>query len=139
MTNGKYRMHFFSDTPDQEVVDLFCDAAEKGVMPIVNAYIEKYPDFVDELASSGESALMRAAVHGQVDVAKTLLAAGATLLVIGGLALLAVVLFNMGLAGILPALFVVVASLGLIAPNATALALADTTTAGSAAALLRCC
>jgi DHA1 family bicyclomycin/chloramphenicol resistance-like MFS transporter len=67
---------------------------------------------------------------------QTLLAAGVTLLAIGGIALPAVVLAGIGLVGILPALFVVVASLGLIAPNATALALADTKTAGSAAALL---
>jgi MFS transporter, DHA1 family, multidrug resistance protein len=68
--------------------------------------------------------------------AQTLLAWGVALLAIGGLALLAVVLGGIGLAGMLPALFVVIASLGLIAPNATALALADTKTAGSAAALL---
>jgi len=37
---------------------------------------------------------------------------------------------------ILLALFVIVASLGLIAPNATALALANTRAAGSAAAML---
>jgi DHA1 family bicyclomycin/chloramphenicol resistance-like MFS transporter len=36
----------------------------------------------------------------------------------------------------MPALFVLVASLGLIAPNATALALSNTRTAGSASALL---
>jgi MFS transporter, DHA1 family, multidrug resistance protein len=68
--------------------------------------------------------------------AQTLLAWGVALLAIGGLALLAVVFIGIGLAGILPVLFVVVTSLGLIAPNATALALADTKTAGSAAALL---
>jgi MFS transporter, DHA1 family, multidrug resistance protein len=68
--------------------------------------------------------------------AQTLLSWGVALLAIGGLALLVVVLIGIGLAGMLPALFVVVASLGLIAPNATALALADTKMAGSAAALL---
>ena len=65
-----------------------------------------------------------------------LLAWGVALLAVGATALLVVVLGGIGLVGILPALFVVVASLGLIAPNATALALADTKTAGSAAALL---
>jgi len=55
---------------------------------------------------------------------------------IGGVALLAVVLSGVGLVGILPSLFVLVASLGLVAPNAATLALADTQTAGSAAALL---
>jgi DHA1 family bicyclomycin/chloramphenicol resistance-like MFS transporter len=44
--------------------------------------------------------------------------------------------FGIGLVGLLPALFVLVASLGLIAPNATALALANTQIAGSASALL---
>jgi MFS transporter, DHA1 family, multidrug resistance protein len=51
-------------------------------------------------------------------------------------ALLAVVLGGVGLIGVIPALFVVVASLGLIAPNATTLALANARMAGSAAALL---
>jgi DHA1 family bicyclomycin/chloramphenicol resistance-like MFS transporter len=54
----------------------------------------------------------------------------------GGTALLVVVLSGIGLAGVLPSLFVIVASLGLIAPNATALALSNTRTAGSASALL---
>jgi len=67
---------------------------------------------------------------------QALLAAGVAALAIGAVALLVVVLSGIGLAGILPALFVIVASLGLIAPNATALALSDTRAAGSAAALL---
>lgn len=55
----------------------------------------------------------------------------------GGVALLAVVVAGIGLAGILPALFVVVASLGFILPNATTLALTGhPRTAGSASALL---
>lgn len=55
----------------------------------------------------------------------------------GGLTLLAVVVAGLGLAGILPALFVVVASLGLILPNATTLALTGhPRTAGSTSALL---
>ena len=55
----------------------------------------------------------------------------------GGVALLAVLLAGVGLSGILPALFLVVASLGFVLPNATALALsAHPRTAGSASALL---
>jgi DHA1 family bicyclomycin/chloramphenicol resistance-like MFS transporter len=67
---------------------------------------------------------------------QTLLAWGVTMLALGAMALLLVVLGGIGLLGMLPALFVVVASLGLIAPNATALALRDVQAAGSAAALL---
>ncbi|MBX6341892.1 MAG: multidrug effflux MFS transporter, partial [Thermomicrobiaceae bacterium] len=56
----------------------------------------------------------------------------------GGLALLAVVGFGvLGLAGVLPCLFVVVASLGFVYPNATALALSGhPRAAGSASALV---
>jgi MFS transporter, DHA1 family, multidrug resistance protein len=55
----------------------------------------------------------------------------------GGMALLAVVVLGIGLVGILPALFLVVASLGFVFPNATTLALAGhPRTAGSASALL---
>jgi DHA1 family bicyclomycin/chloramphenicol resistance-like MFS transporter len=67
---------------------------------------------------------------------QTLLAVGVAASAAGALSLLAVVFSGIGLLGILPALFVVVASLGLIAPNATTLALGTTSTAGSAAALL---
>jgi MFS transporter, DHA1 family, multidrug resistance protein len=66
-----------------------------------------------------------------------LLAGALTAVAIGGAALLIAVLGQSGLAGILPALFVVVASQGMVLPNATALALADyPSTAGSASALL---
>jgi DHA1 family bicyclomycin/chloramphenicol resistance-like MFS transporter len=65
-----------------------------------------------------------------------LLAWGLAASAVGGLALLGVVLSGIGLIGVLPSLFVIVASLGLIAPNATTLALSNTRTAGSAAALL---
>jgi DHA1 family bicyclomycin/chloramphenicol resistance-like MFS transporter len=55
----------------------------------------------------------------------------------GGLLLFLVVTGNIGLIGVLPALFIVVASVGLIMPNATALAMAEhTRMAGSASALL---
>jgi len=56
----------------------------------------------------------------------------------GGMALLSVVTIGgIGLVGILPSLFVVVASLGFVLPNATALALQDhPRIAGSASALL---
>jgi DHA1 family bicyclomycin/chloramphenicol resistance-like MFS transporter len=53
----------------------------------------------------------------------TLLAAGVVASACGGFALLAVVA-GIGLAGIIPSFFVLVASLGMILPNATALALA---------------
>ncbi|MEP7190621.1 MAG: Bcr/CflA family drug resistance efflux transporter, partial [Roseiflexaceae bacterium] len=64
------------------------------------------------------------------------LAWGVAAIAIGAMALLVVVLSGIGLVGILPALFVIIASLGLVAPNATTLALSDTQVAGSAAALL---
>ena len=56
----------------------------------------------------------------------------------GGVALLAVVLFGgVGLIGILPALFLVVSSIGIVIPSATAIALeGNPSTAGSASALL---
>jgi DHA1 family bicyclomycin/chloramphenicol resistance-like MFS transporter len=57
---------------------------------------------------------------------RRLLKAGLAANAAGGLALLAAVtVLDLGLAGVLPALFVVVASIGLVMPNATALALAD--------------
>lgn len=56
---------------------------------------------------------------------------------LGGVALPVVVLAGAGLTAVLPALFVVVASVGLVMPNATALALSEHgTIAGSASALL---
>lgn len=69
---------------------------------------------------------------------QTLLRWGLLMIAGAGLALLGLVLAGAGLAGVLPALFVITASLGLIAPNATALALADVDpqTAGTAAALV---
>jgi DHA1 family bicyclomycin/chloramphenicol resistance-like MFS transporter len=55
----------------------------------------------------------------------------------GGFALLGVVSAGIGLAGIVPCLFVVVASIGVIIPNATALSLADHgRVAGSASGLI---
>jgi MFS transporter, DHA1 family, multidrug resistance protein len=68
--------------------------------------------------------------------AHMLMAWGVVANTVGGTALLVVVLSGSGSGGVLVALFVIVASLGLIAPNATTLALATTRTAGSAAALL---
>ncbi|HEU5348024.1 MAG TPA: multidrug effflux MFS transporter [Ktedonobacterales bacterium] len=69
---------------------------------------------------------------------QTLLRWGVMMIAVAGILLLAIALSGVGLPGILPCLFVATASLGLIAPNATALALANTNaqTAGSAAALL---
>jgi DHA1 family bicyclomycin/chloramphenicol resistance-like MFS transporter len=69
---------------------------------------------------------------------QTLLTWGIAAVTIAGTSLLVVVLSGIGLVGVLPSFFVLVASLGLIAPNATALALANINTqiAGSASALL---
>jgi DHA1 family bicyclomycin/chloramphenicol resistance-like MFS transporter len=56
---------------------------------------------------------------------------------VGGLLLVGALVANLGLAGIIAGLFVVVASVGLIAPNASALALANhPTIAGSASAFV---
>jgi len=55
----------------------------------------------------------------------------------GGVGVLAAVVLDLGLAGLLPSFFVLVASLGAVLPNSAALALADhPRTAGSASALL---
>src|SRR5918999_2740728 len=69
---------------------------------------------------------------------RTLLAAGLTMLVIGGIGLAAAVLAGAGLPAVLPALFLVVSAQGLIGPNAMALALSGrpAQVAGSASALL---
>ena len=56
---------------------------------------------------------------------------------LGGILLLVATVSGIGLLGILPSLFVVVASLGFVLPNATTLALAgEPSIAGSASALL---
>jgi DHA1 family bicyclomycin/chloramphenicol resistance-like MFS transporter len=69
--------------------------------------------------------------------ARRLLSAGVIASASGGFALLAVVIAGIGLAGIVPALFVLIASLGFVFPNATALALADhPSVAGSASGLI---
>lgn len=67
-----------------------------------------------------------------------LLSLGLATNAVGGIGLLLIVATDaLGLAGILPALFLVVASLGFIMPNATALALSNhPRTAGSASALI---
>jgi len=66
-----------------------------------------------------------------------LLRTGVVLAAAGGAALLAVVLGHAGLAALLPCLFAVVASVGLVLPNANALALHDhPEVAGAASALL---
>jgi DHA1 family bicyclomycin/chloramphenicol resistance-like MFS transporter len=66
-----------------------------------------------------------------------LLVAGLGVASAGGLLLLAAVVLGLGLAGVLPGFLLVVASIGLISPNATTLALADHAhQAGSASALL---
>lgn len=69
-----------------------------------------------------------------------LLVAGLGMQLAGAGALLVVVLAGLGLAAVLVALFLVVSSIGLVLPNASALALADhPRTAGSASALLGLC
>ncbi len=73
---------------------------------------------------------------GRVSPQKLLLF-GLCYAVAGGLLLLGVVLAGAGLAGVLLGLFLVVSSIGLISPNATALAMAEhRRAAGSASALL---
>ncbi len=68
---------------------------------------------------------------------RKLLAFGLASSLTGGLCLLVAVLTNVGLIGVLPSFFLIVSSIGFIAPNATALALADQRgVAGSASALL---
>jgi DHA1 family bicyclomycin/chloramphenicol resistance-like MFS transporter len=68
---------------------------------------------------------------------RRLLAAGLLLAALGGLALLVAALAGAGLAGILPPLFLLVSSVGLVGPNATALALAaHPNAAGTASALV---
>ncbi|WP_337661790.1 Bcr/CflA family multidrug efflux MFS transporter [Actinoalloteichus sp. AHMU CJ021] len=69
---------------------------------------------------------------------RTLLITGLCSALLGAIALLVVVTTDvLGLAGVLPALFLVVSSIGLVMPNGTTLALADhPDAAGSASALL---
>jgi DHA1 family bicyclomycin/chloramphenicol resistance-like MFS transporter len=81
------------------------------------------------------SQLSRFVVHrvGPLPLMRT----GVCLAATGGVALLVAVLAGAGLPGILPALFTVVASVGLVMPNSAALALAPhADRAGSASALL---
>lgn len=69
--------------------------------------------------------------------ARRLMATGICGGVVGSLLLLVAVLTNVGLVGIIPAFFIVVASIGFIGPNSTALALADhPSIAGSASGLM---
>jgi MFS transporter, DHA1 family, multidrug resistance protein len=68
---------------------------------------------------------------------RRLLDAAVTQGAIGGVGVLVSVVAGLGLAGLLPSLFVMVSSIGMVLPNAAALALADhPRTAGSASALL---
>ena len=68
---------------------------------------------------------------------RAMLAAGVWIAAAGGLGVLVSVVADLGLAGLLPSLFVMVSSVGVVLPNAAALALADhPRTAGSASALL---
>lgn len=68
---------------------------------------------------------------------RSLMATGLGVAVAGSILLLIAVVLHLGLAGVLPGFLLVVSSIGLISPNATALALADhARQAGSASALL---
>jgi len=82
-------------------------------------------------------AQVSARLVGRVSPQK-LLTWGVATIAIATTALLMGILSGIGLAGVLASFFVMTASLGFIAPNATALALANTNTrtAGSASALL---
>lgn len=82
-------------------------------------------------------AQVSARLVGRVSPQK-LLTWGVATIAIAATALLMGILSGIGLAGVLASFFVMTASLGFIAPNATALALANTNTrtAGSASALL---
>jgi DHA1 family bicyclomycin/chloramphenicol resistance-like MFS transporter len=68
---------------------------------------------------------------------RAMLGAGVRIGAAGGLGVLVSVVADLGLAGLLPSLFVMVSSVGIVLPNAAALALSDhPRTAGSASALL---
>ena len=68
--------------------------------------------------------------------ARALVDAGVRASALGGVGLLAAILLDAGLVGVLPCLFVIVSAVGLVLPNATALALHDyPRAAGSASAL----
>jgi MFS transporter, DHA1 family, multidrug resistance protein len=68
---------------------------------------------------------------------RTLVLVGLVIAVLGGVALVVVVVSGLGLAGLLPPLFLLVSSVGLVMPNATALGLADQAdNAGAASALI---
>jgi|HigsolmetaAR201D_1030396.scaffolds.fasta_scaffold08988_4 DHA1 family bicyclomycin/chloramphenicol resistance-like MFS transporter len=68
--------------------------------------------------------------------ARWLLLTGLVQLAVSGVLMLLFGTLDVGLIGILPSMFLLVASLGFVIPNATALALSTTDTAGSAAGLL---
>ena len=68
---------------------------------------------------------------------RRLLGVGVTACAVGGVGVLATVVFDLGLAPLLASFFVLVASIGVVMPNTSALALADhPRTAGCASALL---
>ncbi|MBN9393253.1 MAG: multidrug effflux MFS transporter [Chloroflexi bacterium] len=67
---------------------------------------------------------------------RKLLTVGIVLNVAGGVGMFLAVISGLGLVGVLVSFLLITASMGLIVPNATTLALSNTTTAGSASALL---
>lgn len=81
------------------------------------------------------AAQINARLVGRVSSQK-LLTGGYAVIALGGIGLLVAVFTGIGLVGILPAFFILASSLGLIMPNATTLALANTRAAGSASALM---
>ena len=104
-------------------------------------YLLSPAQFSAVFASNAIGILIAAQVSGPLIARRgprPVLGAGMAIGASGGVALAAVVLLGgVGLAGILPALFLVVASIGIVIPSATAIALeGDSSTAGSASALL---
>lgn len=84
--------------------------------------------------------MLAAQVNGRLVArisSRRLLAVGLGTTAVGGVSVLLAAMTGVGLVGILPALFLVAASIGLVFPNATALAMSGhPETAGSASALL---
>ncbi len=99
------------------------------------------PQLFSVLFALNAAGLVAASQISRATVARAgprrLLIVGTAASAIGGVGVLAAVVLDLGLAGLLPSFFLVVASLGLVLPNSAALALADhPRTAGSASALL---
>jgi DHA1 family bicyclomycin/chloramphenicol resistance-like MFS transporter len=99
------------------------------------------PQLFSVIFALNAGGLVVASQVGRATVARAgprrLLVIGTAASAIGGVGVLTAVVFDLGLAALLPSFFLIVASLGLVLPNSAALALADhPRTAGSASALL---